>query len=103
MRPYVIWSFEHDGWWKPGGWGYTTALNEAGHYSQTEAERIVRDANVVTLEEKMLTIEEAAAFHPPPSFSCPRCRRRSFNLNDVREQYCGHCHVFRDEGDGRRR
>ena len=43
--PYVIWSFEHDAWWRPGRMGYTKQLAHAGHYSQTEAEQIAADAN----------------------------------------------------------
>ncbi len=27
------------------------------------------------------------------SFTCPRCGLTSHNQNDVRESYCGHCHV----------
>lgn len=26
-----------------------------------------------------------------PRFTCPRCHRTSYNINDVREGYCGHC------------
>jgi DnaJ-class molecular chaperone len=33
----------------------------------------------------------------PPSFICPRCGRESFNLNDIRERYCGDCHQFVDD------
>jgi len=29
-------------------------------------------------------------------FVCPRCRRVSYNQNDVRERYCSACHVFAD-------
>lgn len=29
---------------------------------------------------------------PTPSFTCPDCGARSYNRNDVREQYCGRCH-----------
>jgi hypothetical protein len=28
------------------------------------------------------------------SFTCPICLRTSYNPNDVREGYCGHCHDF---------
>ena len=28
------------------------------------------------------------------SITCPRCGRTSHNPNDVRERYCGACHVF---------
>lgn len=94
---YVIWSFEHDAWWQPGGWGYTRDLDEAGHYSPVEAARIVAQANLITVEEQAIPLEDAAQFHPPPSFCCPRCRRRSFNLNDIRERYCGACHRFVDD------
>lgn len=27
-----------------------------------------------------------------PSFTCPSCKRTSYNPNDVRELYCGACH-----------
>ena len=27
----------------------------------------------------------------PPSFTCPRCGRTSYNPHDVRESYCGRC------------
>ena len=32
--------------------------------------------------------------HPPEpkSITCPKCERTSYNRNDVREGYCGHCH-----------
>ena len=32
-----------------------------------------------------------------PSFICPRCGAESFNPNDIRERYCGRCHVFVDD------
>lgn len=30
----------------------------------------------------------------PPSFVCGKCGAESFNPNDIRERYCGRCHVF---------
>jgi hypothetical protein len=42
--PYLVWSNEHGGWWKAGGWGYSTGLNEAGHFSRDQAIRICRNA-----------------------------------------------------------
>lgn len=44
---YLIWSNEHRGWWKPGGWGYTTLTQRAGFYGEAEATAIVRQANIV--------------------------------------------------------
>jgi hypothetical protein len=32
-----------------------------------------------------------------PSTCCPQCGKRSYNLNDVRERYCGACHMFHDQ------
>jgi protein-arginine kinase activator protein McsA len=31
-----------------------------------------------------------------PSFTCPSCGRVSYNLNDIRERYCGACHQWFD-------
>lgn len=32
----------------------------------------------------------------PTSITCPRCRRTSYNPNDVLYRYCGNCHQFLD-------
>jgi len=42
--PYLIWSHEHGAWWGPGGFGYTSNMDEAGRYSREEAIRICRKA-----------------------------------------------------------
>lgn len=31
------------------------------------------------------------------SITCPRCGKTSYNLNDVRQRYCGNCHWFHDD------
>lgn len=31
------------------------------------------------------------------TITCLKCKVTSVNLNDVREHYCGHCHVFHDD------
>jgi hypothetical protein len=41
---YLIWSNEHAGWWKAGGWGYARGLNDAGRFTREQALRICRDA-----------------------------------------------------------
>lgn len=64
MTPqYLIWSYEHDRWWRPGGHGYTTELAEAGRYSRAEAARIVAHANTVRVEE--IAVPEAQAARLP--------------------------------------
>ncbi len=31
------------------------------------------------------------------SITCHRCKKTSYNLNDVEKKYCGHCLVFHDD------
>lgn len=33
----------------------------------------------------------------PATFTCPRCLWTTYNVHDIRERYCGHCHVFVDD------
>lgn len=32
-----------------------------------------------------------------PSITCKLCGLTSWNLNDVQQKYCGHCHVFHED------
>lgn len=41
---YHVWSNEHRGWWREGGWGYTRGLSEAGRFTRANALRVCRDA-----------------------------------------------------------
>ena len=42
---YLVWSFEHDAWWK-GSWnGYTKKIEEAGVYDYEVAYKICLSAN----------------------------------------------------------
>lgn len=61
---YLIWSYEHDAWWKPGRWGYTRVLGDAGQYAGVEAQQIVADANIVRVNECLVPLEDAATFRP---------------------------------------
>jgi len=42
---YVIWSYEHQAWWRPDMKGYTLDLNNAGRYTMAEACEILNGAN----------------------------------------------------------
>lgn len=42
---FLIWSFDHNAWWKPDERGYTEDLIDAGLYSFQDAKRIVVGAN----------------------------------------------------------
>jgi hypothetical protein len=91
---FHIWSIEHDAWWRVGGFGYTTELAEAGHFTGAEAQRIVTQANIVRVNECAIPV---AYVKHRESYCCPRCGARSFNPNDIRERYCGACREFADE------
>lgn len=43
---WLIWSNEHNAWWKSGGLGYTRKRSEAGIFSREEADEICRGANL---------------------------------------------------------
>lgn len=45
----------------------------------------------------VLELSEWTAVNAQPSITCPVCHRTSYNLNDIREKYCGFCHKFNDE------
>lgn len=42
---WIIWSIEHDGWWKTSNNGYTNEIKGAGIYSYEGALNIVDGAN----------------------------------------------------------
>ncbi len=39
----LIWSKEHNSWWRPNSHGYTTDQSQAGLYTEEEAKAIVYD------------------------------------------------------------
>lgn len=45
MREWLIWSIEHNAWWKPLAHGYTQKREEAGRYTLKEAKDFMRQAN----------------------------------------------------------
>lgn len=60
-EPWVIWSFEHGAWWAPAECGYVEALDDAGIYTEARARAIEADANIVTINELALPLDEARA------------------------------------------
>ena len=63
-RRFVIWSIEHNAWWRPGWLGYTEVLAEAGRYGEVEADEILKRANHVAVNECRIPVEavELAGF-----------------------------------------
>jgi hypothetical protein len=56
---WLIWSAEHQGFWRPHGAGYTMNPLKAGRYTETEAKKICDEANryVTEPQEFMIRIE----------------------------------------------
>ncbi|MFB4265357.1 hypothetical protein [Nonomuraea sp. GTA35] len=44
VKVWLVWSNEHDAWWKPQRCGYHHDVWQAGRYSETEAAEICRRA-----------------------------------------------------------
>jgi hypothetical protein len=42
---YLIWSIEHQQWWKPKLFGYTENVLFAGRFDKADADKIVSEAN----------------------------------------------------------
>jgi len=53
---YLIWSYEHNAYWRRNSCGYTVNKDEAGRYCYAEAKEIVTMANAFggTIKEAML-------------------------------------------------
>lgn len=50
-----------------------------------------------SFDRRAPTLAASAAGLSIPSTVCPRCQKRSFNLHDIAERYCGACHRFYDD------
>lgn len=81
---YLIWSIEHDAWWRPGRTGYTRTLSEAGRYSFIEAIQILQRANVVKVKECLIP-REALGLGAEPDPAPPR----SDELGDLLQWLAG--------------
>ncbi len=44
-KAYIIWSVEHNMWWRASSCGYTHKLSDAGIYGEKRAREIVKKAN----------------------------------------------------------
>lgn len=71
-REYLIWSIEHDAWWRPARCGYTTVLSEAGRYSFVEASKILTRANYIRVNECLIPID-CVSPTGPDRVHCMRC------------------------------
>ena len=56
-KKYLIWNLERGQWWKPAEHGYTSDIKQAGLYSESDAIRIIRNANVIRDEDLVYVVE----------------------------------------------
>jgi len=77
-----------------------SALRQLARY---HALRILDDLSPASTKDFETLVQALLAFHheagsrwetDAPSITCPRCRKTSYHINDVRQRYCGNCHVF---------
>lgn len=61
---FLIWSWEHNMWWRPNHAGYTELVEEAGRYSLAEAAEIT--VPHYPPGEEVAVIEEWALREGPP-------------------------------------
>jgi hypothetical protein len=53
---YLVWSNEHHGWWRPGGWGYTPGLkNRPGRFSRDAAIDICKRALPTAMHIRLIS------------------------------------------------
>lgn len=50
---YLIWSNEHNSWWRPASSGYTNHIAASGRYERAEAINICKGANFTFARGKM--------------------------------------------------
>jgi hypothetical protein len=71
---FVIWSIEHNAWWRPDECGYCEKVTDAGRYSRARATAIVRQANIVACHECMIPVTAVTLdpLRPPDDGGEPR-------------------------------
>lgn len=61
---YLIWSNEHNAWWRGGSRGYTNHIGAAGRYAREEAIAICKSANYLFvkrgLPQEIMMVEQDA-------------------------------------------
>lgn len=64
---YLIWSYEHDAWWRPFDSGYTDLTEKAGRYTANEAALIVFSSillDEIAVEEHEAINKGRPEYHP---------------------------------------
>lgn len=90
----------------PGGTTYEGEID--GTLTSRHSIALTCEAGVITLTLpeviRILPQLQSFAMHGEPivgpSYHCPHCGAISFNPNDIRERYCGKCHLYDDSHRG---
>ena len=59
---WLVWSIEHNGWWKSNHNGYTQVRSEAGLYGYEGAKNIVKTANQYCIDSPKEAMVRADSF-----------------------------------------
>lgn len=62
---YLIWSIEHDAWWRAAEMGYTRSLSDAGVYTPERSRQIVDKANRFSFNECRIPLACIKEPHAP--------------------------------------
>ena len=62
QQNYLIWSYEHQGWWRPEQQGYTKDTKDAARYDYWAAQQICFKANEHSTTIQGVPESEAASF-----------------------------------------
>lgn len=60
----LVWSMEHNAWWRPSWCGYTAHRHEAGRYPRAEAQEIVGGSEGINERIVELAAEDSLAVQP---------------------------------------
>jgi hypothetical protein len=67
VEPWLVFSWEHDAFWRPNRCGYTRFIEKAGRYSRKEAEAICKSADFRAFSEPKRDDPDT----PPPEICFP--------------------------------
>jgi len=102
---FVIWSIEHQAWWRADWLGYTDTLMQAGLYDETDTRAVLERANHVAVNECAIPVQTLGLrylLQPrvstiAGSITCLTCYKTSYHPGDVANKYCGYCHTFHED------
>ena len=69
-------------------------------YMQEKNIRNIDDVDEKVIQERYDEIMKLEMWKNPEEFDhikCPKCRGVSYNTNDIKHKYCGHCHEWHED------